>query len=646
MKDDPISFLMEVWKTHCREGDYVFLSTKTKSGWRDHSFEFGGELQTKVEAFFDKGIAERANVYFCPTPFSKPLRKKQYVSRTRFLWSDLDSARAKGPYTPSYLWESSPGRQQALWRVAEYLEPSEAEKLNKNLTYAIGADKGGWDLSQVLRVPGTPNLKYKERPLVRLIHGPKGRTTNEVLDLLRSDPGSERTSTAALEIPDRRETLNAFKSRLRAGLLATINSKTATSGKRSEVLWSLENRLVEAGLPDDAIISILRPTVWNKYQGRADELERFVAELAKIRDKQGRRNTADPKPDQVEEEEDELPQYRRELILTSYYDLMSSYSTSPGWSVEGFWMRNSHGIIAGEPKSFKSTLSMDMAFSICSGTPFLGQFPVNTTGPVLVVQNENADWILRDRFEKVASARGEVGKAKVSGRVLHLEFPRILPMFFLSQQGFTFSDEGHCKAIEKLVEEIRPAMVVFDPLYLMFDGDISSSKDLNPYLNWLLSIKQRYNTSVVLIHHWNKNGQSQRGGQRMLGSTTLHGWVESAWYLESVPTLGPKKTDMAAANVVMEREFRGAGLHKKLQVNIQMGAFGKPQYDITVDERKEQGGEDDITAVLSGSTSPMSIRAIHLATGMTRKALQPMLDAAVSKGSIQKIGERYKLPEE
>jgi hypothetical protein len=39
--------------------------------------------------------------------------------------------------------------------------------------------------------------------------------------------------------------------------------------------------------------------------------------------------------------------------------------------IKDFWMRGSHGIIAGEPKSFKSTLAMDMLTSVAADKPFL-----------------------------------------------------------------------------------------------------------------------------------------------------------------------------------------------------------------------------------------------------------------------------------
>jgi hypothetical protein len=51
------------------------------------------------------------------------------------------------------------------------VKPEEGEDLNRRLAYAMAADLSGWDLTQLLRVPGTRNRKYPDAPLVELAHG-------------------------------------------------------------------------------------------------------------------------------------------------------------------------------------------------------------------------------------------------------------------------------------------------------------------------------------------------------------------------------------------------------------------------------------------------------------------------------------------
>src|SRR4029077_17345333 len=115
----------------------------------------------------------REDLYYSVAQFSQRGRKIEDVLPTRWLWADLDevhpsSATALG-LMPTVAIESSPGRFQALWRLSREVSVATLEKLNRGLTYALDADKGGWDLTQVLRIPGTRNFKYEGAPLVRLL---------------------------------------------------------------------------------------------------------------------------------------------------------------------------------------------------------------------------------------------------------------------------------------------------------------------------------------------------------------------------------------------------------------------------------------------------------------------------------------------
>jgi P4 family phage/plasmid primase-like protien len=46
--------------------------------------------------------------------------------------------------------------------------PEIGEDLNRRLAHALGADKSGWDLTQLLRPPGTKNRKYPDTPAVEV----------------------------------------------------------------------------------------------------------------------------------------------------------------------------------------------------------------------------------------------------------------------------------------------------------------------------------------------------------------------------------------------------------------------------------------------------------------------------------------------
>ena len=487
---------------------YILVSWKDEKGWHDKA------LNTVEEAEGFLGTLQ-GDIYFSPTTYSQPHRKKEFVNPSLWLWQDLDAVDPdKIRPRPTVAWESSPGRYQALWKLPEALQGERLEAVNKHLAEAVHADHGSWILTKVLRVPGSVNHKYPEKP--------KGK-------LLWTDGPIYKELPQAVS-----DVLNA-----------------PVSGDRSNNLWMIEHELAKAGFSIGEIYDLIKDSPWNKYKGRGDEERRLMHEIALAMK--------------------ERPKYSGiQLKVDSHEDVMSAMMSAPGWLIEGWWTDKSHGIVAGEPKSWKSTLAMDAAVSVSSGQPFLGKYPVHHPGPVIIVQNENADWIVKSRMAAISIHRGLGGSIlPAAGNTWSITWPRPLPIYYINNQAFSMTNSEHRTMLEELIREVKPVLVIFDPLYLMFDGDVNSAKDLNPALNWLLWLRNTYQLAIMLIHHWRKNqGSTKRGGQRMLGSTTLHGWVESAWYVQS------------GEEIEIEREFRAAQMPDRIKLAMSLGEMDAAEYSV------------------------------------------------------------------
>jgi hypothetical protein len=103
-----------------------------------------------------------ADLYFCPNVFSQDIRQKQYCLPSRVMYQDLDWADPRelpDHLQPEVWWETSPGRYQAAWILEDYLEPLEFSRYNRALNRACEADPGTWNLTRLLRVPGSWNFK-------------------------------------------------------------------------------------------------------------------------------------------------------------------------------------------------------------------------------------------------------------------------------------------------------------------------------------------------------------------------------------------------------------------------------------------------------------------------------------------------------
>lgn len=153
--------------------------------------------------------SEGREVYFCAHLLTARRRIKENATPLLAPYVDGDGARIEdGMPKPTAVVRSSPGREQFYFRLTEPVSAVVGERLNRRLALAMGADDSGWDLTQLLRPPGTRNYKYPEAPLVLLVE----------LNDLRYDPDELGRVLPAL--PDEPQGAAAPRSGKLAGSLA------------------------------------------------------------------------------------------------------------------------------------------------------------------------------------------------------------------------------------------------------------------------------------------------------------------------------------------------------------------------------------------------------------------------------------------
>lgn len=126
----------------------------------------------------------------------------------------------------------------------------------------------------------------------------------------------------------------------------------------------------------------------------------------------------------------------------------------------------------------------------------------------------------------------------------------------------------------------------------------------------------------------------------MLGSTTLHGWVESAWYLdvkradelEEEIFSDELNSPSGSATLTLEREFRGAGTYPKLDMVVKMGNFGSVDYSVEIKRhRKERGGINEeevkksIQEIMDLRDGKATMRELSKELGISRKIVSKIM---------------------
>ncbi len=269
-------FLEKVWAKQTT-GGYGFLPFKHVAGgwWCE-----GPVHKDKVTELPQDGH----NVYFSVNRFSTSSHTSENCLSGRWLHGDLDAVDPRSlELKPTVAWETSPGRFQALWLLAKLMESHELEELNRALTYRVGADKGGWSRTKLLRIPGTVSHKRKEPFVVKLLwaNGKIVYTDAQARDFVGPVEVNGSPSCGVFD-PSPLEPvaiLHGVKLPAKARMFLRA---TETNGRdRSKVLYRLEKALLRAGLTPGETVTVVRGTVWNKHSGRQTELQQLCREVSK-----------------------------------------------------------------------------------------------------------------------------------------------------------------------------------------------------------------------------------------------------------------------------------------------------------------------------------------------------------------------------
>lgn len=580
---DQVRVLSRIWSD--REG-FVFLpwidgKSKNKLERRKNyhegpAFEWPAD-RDKIEAWLGSHTAD--DVYFTPCMFESKRRVEQEAMIETSLWADLDEAdpeKLRGELRPTVAWESSPGRFQAVWLLSDgRMGASWPGDINHRLTLEVGADPSGWDTTQLLRVPGRKNFKFGYRAEGQVTgvqgelmwdNGPRYSWRDfENLPEVVSAGNLDEARLIDEDIVDQVDRHDIWgkvrlkvSHRVRELMGFRRESQITEDMDRSTILWEIGRDLADAGCNAAQIIAIVRPTVWNKYSGRGDQMRRLKELAGKVIKES--KEQADDGDDggALEVINDEKPGIRW------LSDAMLVHMPRPTWLINNVWSRGGCGFIAGDPKSYKSWIGIDMAVSIATGRPFLGdpRFAI-LGGPqnVLYIQEEDSELVVRERLGLIVDGRAEElhwhGRMVMDGDDVYWEPPQArIPIGFQVRTGFISSDPGWQAWLADTVAENEIVQVIIDTMGTTSgDVDTDRSSDLmNKILRPLRDVSAQTGAGITIVHHNRKGSETQnRGGQRMLGSVALHAWVNDALYVHTRESLSGGRT-----KVRLERESKAA----------------------------------------------------------------------------------------
>lgn len=168
------------------------------------------------------------------------------------------------------------------------------------------------------------------------------------------------------------------------------------------------------------------------------------------------------------------------------------------WLITNLLERGTKTWIAGEPKTFKTWLALQMAQSVILGCPFLGVeewTPPQAGLKVLFVEEEGALYRFGQRFE-----------------ILFPELTDDGTFHALHRRGFRLDNDESFNRLRQHCLEVQPDLLILDPFSFLHSGDENSAQETMKAMSPLNSILRSLpNTAIVLLHHSPKGGKGLRG---------------------------------------------------------------------------------------------------------------------------------------
>lgn len=231
------------------------------------------------------------------------------------------------------------------------------------------------------------------------------------------------------------------------------------------------------------------------------------------------------------------------------------------WAVRGLLTLRSVTAVAGEPKTTKTWVALELGLAIATGTRAFGEYPpVGDPGGVVFVMAEDNAQSARNRLRALAAGRGVDLVASGCARNVH-----VLTMARL--------DLGRPRDVARLVAAVRRVKdvraIVLDPLVNLHSADEDKAQAMTPIMGAMRSLRDLLDCCVIFVHHAAKSSEAtkaRRPGQRMRGSGSIHGAVDGGIYLSDLDTNGQSKWTNTAH--VELKAAKGAGAFR-LVLNVE-----------------------------------------------------------------------------
>lgn len=193
--------------------------------------------------------------------------------------------------------------------------------------------------------------------------------------------------------------------------------------------------------------------------------------------------------------------------LLNYNDKDSSE-----WLVDGIIQPKKIGLLGGSAGTLKSWFSLNLAFCVALGLPFVNNFPTKQ-GAVLFIDRENARTELKERCQLIKKG-------------LNIEDSDIL-IYFLSEQSIKLDVPTGTSKLESFIKQKNICLVIVDTYRRAISFEENDAGAVSKFfVDSIKPICERTGVSFLFIHH-HKKGKSEGNEMDLIrGSSDFVNFVD------------------------------------------------------------------------------------------------------------------------
>ena len=427
-------------------------------------------------------------------------RQVDNIKRVRALFVDLDTPDINRQFDfylpPSAVIESSPGKHQCYWFLADELPLAEFRQFQKALAEMLGGDPKIIDLPRVLRVPGFYHNKNEPFLVRELLNTGKRHSCQELKNWIIGDDlvESKVTNPAtiiphAVDDPDALTELTSLLDRLAQAGEGERNNTLNLIAFRAYGLWragrlskdyitsELLAVAMDIGLEEDEALTTMRSA-----RKKAVPVHNDLDMLPPL-----------PKPPK------DAPGFGLQMARGSDLSIRATR-----WLWDGWLARGEMHILGGAPSTGKTTITLSMAATMSIG----GRWPDGS----ICIQRNVVIWSGEDSFETTLGPR----LIKSGANLDNIYFIQGV----LDASGKRpFDPAKDMKYLQEKMAAIgNIGLLIVDPIISAVSGDSHKNNEVRRGLQPLCDLGRAFNCAVVGITHLTKGTQGKDPVERLTGS--------------------------------------------------------------------------------------------------------------------------------